>query len=133
MSNHVVEDNQFRWLFGWDQRYRSFFLIKRNKTLPDDENPVLQLGMNPREIPTADDLITLAHMAGLDIPQDNRIWLYRDDKDFEQDAYFVLHYPNELASGFRVDTLAQAEMLKEALERNRPNQELQIRRVMQFQ
>lgn len=130
MSNHIIEDGKVRWIFGWDQKYRSFFLTKHDKTLGDEQNPVIRLGIRPREIPDADGLFTLALMAGLDIPHDYRIQLYRD-KDQEK-SYFVLHYRDEFVGGFETDSLAHAELLKIALAQARPGQELQIRRITEY-
>jgi hypothetical protein len=130
VSQHVIEDGRVRWIFGWDQKYRSFFLTKLDKTLTNDENPVIQLGTRPREIPDAEGLFTLALMAGLDIPDGVRIQLYR--ANMQEISYFVLHYPDEFVLGFRTDNLAHAELLKEALSPARPDQELQIRRITEY-
>lgn len=127
MSDHIIEDDNLRWIFGWNQNLRSFFLIKHDKTLGDEQNPVIRLGNLPRDISEADGLFTLALMAGLNIPNDLRFQLYRD-KDHEKER-FVLHYPSEFVGGFETDSLAHAELLKEALSPARPSQELQIRRV----
>jgi hypothetical protein len=126
-----MENDKLRWIFGWNPKDRSFFLTKHDKTLPDDENPVFQIGIRHHEIPTADDLFILAMMTGLDIPIDFRAQLYWD-KEHEQSTYFVLHYPSELISGFQTDSLTHAELLKDALVRARPDEELQIRRVTKY-
>jgi hypothetical protein len=127
VSDHVIEDDKLRWIFGWNQSLRSFFLVKHDKTLGDDQNPVIRLGTLPREIAEADGLCCLALMAGLNIPRELLFQLYRD-KDYEKER-FVLHYPDEFVGGFETDSLAQAELLKEALAPARPLQQLQIRRI----
>lgn len=128
MSTHVIETDHIRWLFGWNERYVSYFLTKLDKTLGDEQNPVLQLGNRPREIPTPEGLFALALMAGLDIPSDLRYQVYHE-KDLGSRVYFVLFYPNEFVHGFRADSMGHAEDVKKALTPARPGVELQIRRV----
>lgn len=130
MSDHVIEDEKVRWIFGWDQNLRSFFLVKHDKTLGDEQNPVIRLGTVPRDISEADGLYTLAMLAGLSIPNDLRLQLFRD-KDYETER-FVLHYPEDFVGGFETDSLAHAELLKEALGSPRAGQELQIRRITKY-
>jgi hypothetical protein len=127
VSDHVVEDDRVRWVFGWNQNLRSFFLVKHDKTLGDEQNPVIQLGTLPRDISEADGLVTLASMAGLGIPNEVLLQLYRD-KDYEKER-FVVHYPSEFVSGFETDSLAHAELIRKALAPARPKQELKIRRI----
>lgn len=129
MSSHVIEDNEIRWIFGWNQRYRSFYLTKHDKTIGEDENPIFQIGIRPLEIPDEDGLFTLAYMVGLDIPYEYKVQLYQD-KEHEKRTYFVLHYPKEFVAGFETYILAHAELLKDALERARPDEELQIRQIV---
>lgn len=130
MSHHVIEDDRLRWIFGWDQYNRSFFFTKHDKSLTDNENPVFQVGVHPLEIPHPDGLFALASMVGLDIPQPVKGQLQRD-QELEQREYYVLFYPGEFINGFRTDSMAYAETLKDALAPVRPDQELQIRRVQQ--
>jgi hypothetical protein len=130
MKTHVVENDQVRWMFGWNQNRLSFFLLKYDKTLEDDK-PVIHLGLRPREIPDEDGLYTLAGMAGLDISGEMLAQLYQD-RDYERRAYFVLHYPGEFVRGFRTDSLAHAEILKEGLAPARPDKDLEIRRIIEF-
>lgn len=128
MSSHVIENDKVRWLFGWNQGQRSFFITKIDKTLKDEENPVVALGRRPREIPTAEGLVTLALMMGLRLPHEVMLQLSKDH-DMETNSYFVLFYPDEFVHGFETDSLGQAELLQEALVNARPGEELQIRRV----
>lgn len=131
MSSHVIEDHKVRWIFGWNQDYRSFFLTKHDKTLSDDENPIFRVGVHPYEIPTADDLFALAAMVRLNLPQTVRLELYRE-KEYDRSTHYVLHYDEEFVTGIKVDSLTHAELLKDALAPARPDQELQIRRVMLY-
>lgn len=130
MSDHIIENDKLRWIFGWNQNLRSFFLIKHDKTLGDEQNPVIRLGTLPRDISEAEGLFTLASMVGLSIPNELRFQLYRD-KDHEKER-FVLYYPDEFVGGFETDSLAHAELLKKALTPARPNQELKIRRITKY-
>lgn len=130
MSDHIIENDRIRWVFGWNQNLRSFFLIKHDKSLGDEQNPVIRLGTLPRDISEADGLFTLALLAGLNIPNDLRFQLYRD-KDHEKER-FVLHYPKEFVSGFETDSLAHAELLKAALANARPHEELMIRQITEY-
>jgi hypothetical protein len=130
MKSHVVENDKVRWMFGWNQNRLSFFLLKYDKTVESD-NPVIHLGLRPREIPDGEGLFTLARMAGLEISGEMLAQLYQD-RDYERRAYFVLHYPGEFVHGFRTDSLAHAEILKEGLAPARPDQELLIRRIIEY-
>lgn len=130
MRSHVIENDKVRWTFGWNQDLLSFFLMKFDKSISVND-PVIQLGIHPREIPDGEGLFILARMAGLEIPEPMLVQLYQD-KDYEKHAYFVVHYPGESGSGFRTDSLGQAEILKDALAPARPDQELQIRRIIEY-
>ena len=128
MNNHVIEDDKLRWLFGWDQKNRSYFLTKYDKSLPEEVNPVFQWGTGTREIPDPDLLFVLAEMVGLYIPEAQRGPLYRY-KDFEKASYFVVFPLGDFVRGFRMDYEAHAESLWAELQRHNPNQLFQIRKV----
>lgn len=130
MKSHVIENDKVRWMIGWNQNRLSFFLLKYDKTV-DVDHPVIHLGLRPREVPDEEGLFALAKMAGLEIPQDVQVQLYQD-RDYERHAYYVLHYPGEFVNGFRTDSLAHAEILKEGMAPARPNQELTIRRIVEY-
>lgn len=127
MSSHVIEGDTIRWVVGWDKKYGSFFLTKVDKSLSDDENPVIALGIRYREIPEADQLFILADMAGLTLPPELQLQLYQDKE--QEKEYFVLYYPGEFVQGFETDSLGHAETLKDSLARARPDQELEIRQL----
>lgn len=130
MRSHVIENETIRWTFGWNQDRLSFFLEKYDKSVSSD-TPVFSLGQRPREVPDEQGLFILAKMAGLVIPEPYMVKLYQD-KDYEKHAYFVLHYPGEFTHGFRTDSLAHAELLKEALAPARPDKDLDIRRIIEY-
>src|SRR4051812_49046708 len=131
MSSHVIEDDTIRWIFGWNQYIRSFFLAKHDKSLPSEKNPLFHVGTRPYEIATPNGLFTIALLTGLNIPHSVRGQLQRDEADEERE-YFVLHWPGEFVNGFRTDSMSQAETLNQELTGIRPDQELQIRRVTMF-
>jgi hypothetical protein len=131
MRGRVVETDTVRWTFGWNQDLLSFFLMKFDKSA-SVEDPVIHLGVRPREIPDGDGLFILARMAGLEIPESLLVQLYQD-KDHQRHAYFVLHYPGEFGYGFKTDSLRHAEILKEALAPARPGEELTIRQIIEYE
>lgn len=130
MRARVVETDDVRWLFGWNQDLLSFFLTKIDKTT-EGEDPVMQLGLRPREIPDEQGLFILAKMAGLEIPEKMLVALFQD-KDHQRHEVFVLCYPGELGSGFKTDSLTHAEILKDALQPAQPDRELSIRRLIEY-
>src|SRR4051794_3122308 len=108
MKGYVVESDDVRWTFGWNQDLLSFFLMKFDKKISLEE-PVVHLGSRPREVPDDQGLFILARMAGLDIPEAMLIKLF-NDRNFERRATFILHYPGEIGRGFKTDSLAHAEL-----------------------
>lgn len=79
MSQHVVEDDKVKWMFGWDQPLMSFYLQKHEKNLDSDENPVLWLGALPNtQMYEVSDLTIAAKKHGLKIPYRTQVVLYGD-------------------------------------------------------
>lgn len=130
MRPRVIETDETRWMFGWDQDLLSFFLTKYDKTSEGDD-PVMQLGLRPREIPDEQGLFILAKMAGLVIPEQILVTLFQD-KDHQRHAFFVLHYPGEFSSGFKTDSLVHAEILRDGLAPAQPDRKLEIRRIIEY-
>jgi hypothetical protein len=130
MSQHIIENDKLRWIFGWDVDNRSFYLTKQDKSRSNGDD-VFRVGIRPREIAEADGLFDLASMVGLDIPIDTRLQLHRD-KEYERSVSYVLHYPREFVHGFKTDSLTHAELLKDALAGARPDEELLIRRIVNY-
>jgi hypothetical protein len=130
MRGYVIETDTVRWKFGWNQDLLSFFVMKFDKTV-SVEDPVIHIGVRPRDIPDGQGLLILARMAGLEIPEETLIRLFQD-KDYERRAYFVLHYPGEYSTGFKTDSVRHAELLKEALDPAQPDRELSIRQIIKY-
>lgn len=86
MSQHVVVQNQKKYVFGWDQPLMSFFLQVHDTTRdPDDEeNPriIARLGAD-RETTMyeVEDLARAARKYGLTIPYAYRVLLYGEKDD----------------------------------------------------
>lgn len=78
MSQHVIEDDQYRWLVGWDPPLLTYFMQKHDKAVDPDDNPVVWLGARPAEIYEVEDLVRSAKKHGLDIPVETARALYLD-------------------------------------------------------
>lgn len=82
MSQHIVEDEKVKWVFGWDQPMLTFFLQKHDKTLgASDMNPVVWAGTRHGEIYEVDELVKVARNHGLRIDHRTRVLLYGDQDD----------------------------------------------------
>lgn len=127
MSTHVVEDDVVRWVFGWDQSKRSYFLQKTVKA--QGLTPVFEWGMNPFEMPDPEGLILLAGMLGLSISADQRVVLFRE-KEFEKATFYVVHYKGDFVGGYPAHSLTHAESLQILLRQMDPDRDVLIRRVV---
>jgi hypothetical protein len=66
MSQHEINNERGRWVFGWDQPLQSFFLHKHVNDVPEDDNPVLWLGATlETSMHEVDDLVGIAEEHGL--------------------------------------------------------------------
>lgn len=84
MSQHVIETDELRWVFGWDQTLMTFFLQKHEKELNDsdpDRNPVIWLGADRHtKMYEVEELVTNARQLGLKLPYKALVALF-EDKD----------------------------------------------------
>jgi hypothetical protein len=79
MSHYIVIDKDTKYVFGWDQPLRSFFLQIHDLTLPEDDRITTWLGASQDTIMyETDDLVLAAHKRGYDIPYETRVKLYGD-------------------------------------------------------
>ena len=78
MSRHEIVNDKGKWTFGWDQPMRTFFLHLHDDNVELDENPVIWLGTNLREIYEVEDLVADAGRNGLDIPHTMQVILHID-------------------------------------------------------
>ncbi len=81
MSRHEITNDKGTWIFGWDQPLMTFFLQLRDGDLPEEENPVIWLGTEPRQIYEVTDLVADAGRNGLVIDQQMQATLYADKDD----------------------------------------------------
>jgi superfamily I DNA/RNA helicase len=84
LSQHIIEEDGVKWVFGWDHPLQTFFLQKHDLTLEDeDDNPVVWLGANGYKdrMYEVSDLVIAAKKHGLKIPYATQVVLYRD-KDY---------------------------------------------------
>ena len=84
MSRHVVVNKKgsMKWVFGWDQPLRSFYLQVHDLGLDPDENPIVWLGATPKtEMYEVEHLIQAAMENGLAIDHSYRPVLYQEKDD----------------------------------------------------
>ena len=83
MSQHVIMEENKKFVFGWDQPLMSFFLQVHNLTLDeDDEECILFVaGTPPNVVYDVEDLVNRARRYGCHIPYQTQIELYREQDD----------------------------------------------------
>jgi hypothetical protein len=83
VSRHVVEEERFKYVFGWDQPLQSFFLQVHDSEIVDpDANPVHWLGADEAtKMYEVEDLCRSARIHGLHIPYSTRVKLYGEKDD----------------------------------------------------
>ena len=83
MSQHIVEEGRFKYVFGWDQPLMSFFLqVHDSKIVDPDNNPVHWLGATAdTKMYEVEELCRAARIHGLEIPYDMRVTLYGEKDD----------------------------------------------------
>jgi hypothetical protein len=82
VSQHIVEQDEKKYVFGWDHPQLTFFLQVHDLTVEDkDEQIEVWLGCRRREIYEVEDLIKVARKHGLDIPHETRVKLYGEKDD----------------------------------------------------
>lgn len=82
MSQHVVQDERFKFVFGWDQPLQSFFLQKHDPTRSEDDQIVVWLGATAdTRMYEVENLVHAAHKHGLHIDHKMRVTLYEEKDD----------------------------------------------------
>jgi hypothetical protein len=84
MSRHVVEQNEKKYVFGWDQPLMSFFLQVHDLTKDedDDERVHFVAGASSDTICyEVDALVRVAQKYGLHIPHETQVKLYGEKDD----------------------------------------------------
>lgn len=82
MSQHVVVQEERKFVFGWDQPLMSFYLQVHEEHRPEDEQIVVWLGATPdTKMYEVEDLVHAAHSEGLLIDHPMRVQLYGEKDD----------------------------------------------------
>jgi hypothetical protein len=86
LSQHIVTQEEKKFVFGWDQLLKSFYLQVHDLTIPEDDEEerdpiVVWLGGADSVMYEVEDLVLAASKQGLDIPYRIQVELYgeRDD------------------------------------------------------
>jgi hypothetical protein len=85
MSQHIVVQEEKKFVFGWDQPLMSFYLQVHDTTRAEDDQIILWLGAGacggePRMY-EVEDLVREARKEGLLIEHDMRVKLYGEKGD----------------------------------------------------
>jgi hypothetical protein len=79
VSQHVVVQEEKKFVFGWDQPLMSFFLQVHDTTRPEDDQIVAWLGADrDTTMYEVGDLVREARKRGLLIEHPMRVQLYRE-------------------------------------------------------
>lgn len=83
VSQHVVEDGRFSYVFGWDNPLQSFYLQVHDAEIVDpDKNPVHWIGATAATTMfEVEELCQSAETHGLYISHEMRATLYAEKKD----------------------------------------------------
>jgi len=82
MSQHIVEQDNKKYVFGWDQPLMSFFLQVHDLSRPEDEQITCWLGADPAtQMYEVEDLVKEAMKEGLDIPYRIQVELHGEKDD----------------------------------------------------
>lgn len=82
MSRHIVSDERYNYVFGWDQPLQSFYFQKHDSLQDEDNQIIVWLGADCETIMyELDDLGRAAHKHGLTLSDEMRTKLYRDRDD----------------------------------------------------
>lgn len=82
MSQHVVVQEERKFVFGWDQPLMSFYLQVHDSTRAEDEQIIAWLGADKDTIMyEVGDLVSAARKHGLLIDHSMRVTLYGEKDD----------------------------------------------------
>lgn len=82
MSQHVVVQEEKKFVFGWDQPLMSFYLQVHDTTRAEDEQIVAWFGADQdTEMYEVEDLFTVAKKEGLFLDHQMRVKLYGEKDD----------------------------------------------------
>ena len=78
LSRHKIWNEKKEWVFGWDQMLLSYFLQVHDKTLSEEENPIVWLGGADSCMYEVEELVRAAKIHGLEIDSDTQKHLYAE-------------------------------------------------------
>lgn len=82
MSQHIVQDERYKFVFGWDQPLQSFYFQKHDPSQAEDEQIVVWLGATAdTKMYEVENLVHAAHKHGLKIEHQMRVKLYGEKDD----------------------------------------------------
>ena len=82
MSQHIVQDERYKYVFGWDQPLQSFYLQKHDPSRAEDEQIIVWLGATAdTKMYEVEDLVRAAYKNGLKIDHPMRVALYGEKDD----------------------------------------------------
>jgi hypothetical protein len=82
VSQHIVHDEQYKFVFGWDQPLQSFYLQKHDSTQSEEEQIIAWLGATAEtKMYEVEDLVHAAAKHGLRIDHQMRVKLYGEKDD----------------------------------------------------
>jgi copper oxidase (laccase) domain-containing protein len=82
MSQHIVVQEEKKYVFGWDQPLMSFYLQVHDSTRAEDDQITVWLGATAdTKMYEVEDLVHAAHKNGLKIEHPMRVTLYGEKDD----------------------------------------------------
>jgi copper oxidase (laccase) domain-containing protein len=82
MSQHIVTQEEMKFVFGWDQPLMSFYLQVHNTTRDEDDQIVACLGADAQsKMYEVEDLVRAARRHGLLLDHKMRVQLYGEKDD----------------------------------------------------
>lgn len=82
VSRHIVEQDEKKYVFGWDQPLMSFYLQVHDLIRDEDDQIVVWLGSTAdNKMYEVEDLVLAAHRHGLFIDAQMRTTLYGEKDD----------------------------------------------------
>jgi hypothetical protein len=81
MSQHIVVQEEKKFVFGWDQPLMSFYLQVHEPHRPEDEQIVEWYGAGETKLYEVEDLFLVAKKEGLFIDHETRVKLYGEKDD----------------------------------------------------
>lgn len=82
MSQHIVVDGQYKFVFGWDQPLQSFYLQKHDTTRSEEDQIIAWLGADKdTKMYEVEDLAHAAQKQGLYLDHQMRVTLYGEKDD----------------------------------------------------